>query len=167
MNENVIALAYANSKEEFPKELGTKLFLAVSKLTPMISVELLIQKQLNGYRYTLLTWRKDDFYKGWHLPGRVLRFKESTENRIREVAMAELHLTVLKIEGPLVISEIINSERDFRGHFVSLLYSVELSPGTQMVEYETGQDLVPGAVFWFKIPPSNLLIQHNIYRGFF
>ena len=167
MDENVAALARANNNEELPKELGNDLFLTVSKLTPMVSVELLIQKHDKGERYTLLTWRQDDFYKGWHLPGGVLRFKESIENRIRAVAKTELFSTVLKTEGPIAINEIMNTERDVRGHFISLLYSVELLNQSQLVEYEPDHVLFPGVVSWFKIPPSNLLIQHDIYRVFF
>jgi len=60
--------------------LPEELFLFVSELTPMINVDLLIKNDRNE---TLLTWRADNFYgPGWHIPGGIIRFKESASSRI-------------------------------------------------------------------------------------
>ena len=43
------------------------LFVFVSRLTPLVNVDLLIQDPHHG---TLLTWRHDETYgPGWHVPG--------------------------------------------------------------------------------------------------
>ena len=56
--------------------LGTDLYEAVSRLTPSISVEAVIKN--SDASKTLLIWRNDKMYgPGWHLPGGVLRFKET------------------------------------------------------------------------------------------
>jgi hypothetical protein len=47
--------------------LPEELFLFVSRITPLINVDLLIQ---DDGRRTLLTWRSDRFFgPGWHVPG--------------------------------------------------------------------------------------------------
>ena len=54
----------------------------------MINVDLLIRDDTDR---TLLTWRHDAFYgPGWHVPGGIIRFKESAANRIAAVAQGEL-----------------------------------------------------------------------------
>jgi colanic acid biosynthesis protein WcaH len=59
------------------KGLPQELFYFVSQLTPMVNVDLLIKNQKGQ---TLLTWRDDQFYgSAWHIPGGIIRFKESFE----------------------------------------------------------------------------------------
>ena len=66
--------------------LDQRIFLLVSRLTPMVNVDLL----MNDTMGTLLVWREDQFYRGWHIPGGIIRFKELAKDRIREVARLEL-----------------------------------------------------------------------------
>jgi colanic acid biosynthesis protein WcaH len=147
--------------------LGDEIFLSISRLTPIVNVDLLIQRSFNGKKYTLLTWRSDNFYLGWHLPGGILRFKERISTRIGKVAESELESKVTKAQGPIAINEIISSERDARGHFISLLYSVDLVSYPDFREGIYEESPVAGAVNWFQGPPLNLLKQHDIYVRYF
>jgi colanic acid biosynthesis protein WcaH len=55
--------------------LPEPVFLLISRLTPLLGVDLLIQDALG---HTLLTWRHDAHYgPGWHVPGGILRYKKS------------------------------------------------------------------------------------------
>src|SRR5262245_58107346 len=68
--------------------LPEDLFLFVSRLVPLINVDLLIQ---DGHGGTLLTWRDDEFFgSGWHVPGGIIRYKEAAADRIRACAREEL-----------------------------------------------------------------------------
>ena len=80
----VLSSSIKDSREGLPKEV----FLFISKLTPIVNVDLLIQDER---KRTLLTWRDDGFYApGWHIPGGIIRFKESTATRIQAVGRQEL-----------------------------------------------------------------------------
>lgn len=147
--------------------LGKNLFHAISRLTPVVNVDLLVQKHINNRKCTLLSWREDDFYTGWHLPGGVLRFKEELISRVTKVAEEELHSAVTHIQGPIAINEIMNSERDIRGHFISFLYSVKLNFNSDRQPITLSHELSPGTLKWFDSPPTDLIRQHNIYKGYF
>ena len=56
------------------KGLPEEVFLFVSRITPLINVDLLIKNEQN---HTLLTWRNDSYYLGWHIPGGIIRYKET------------------------------------------------------------------------------------------
>ena len=72
-----------DSKQGIP----TDLFYFVSRMTPLVNVDLLIRDE--GGR-TLLIWRDDEFYHGWHIAGGIIRFKERAADRIAAVAALEL-----------------------------------------------------------------------------
>ena len=147
--------------------LGNDLFLAISRLTPLVNVDLLVQKSFSGKLHTLLSWRSDEFYEGWHFPGGVLRFKEKLESRVKQVAEQELSSHVTSIEGPLEINETMHPLRDIRGHFLSLLYSVELGSYPKNRTYDSIKRIEPGTLRWFVQAPNDLLKQHKIYESYF
>ena len=64
------------------KGLPEDLFYYISSTTPLINVDLLIKDE-NGR--TLLAWRNDQYIdrKGWHIPGGIVRYKETIEKRKR------------------------------------------------------------------------------------
>jgi hypothetical protein len=67
--------------------LPDELFLFISRMTPLINVDLLI-KDAQGR--TLLTWRDDVFYgAAWHVPGGIIRYKERAADRIQNCAAEE------------------------------------------------------------------------------
>ena len=50
--------------------LVDSVFYMVSRLTPMVNVDLLIKNDANQI---LLTWRADRYYgPGWHIPGGIM-----------------------------------------------------------------------------------------------
>src|SRR3954451_13793393 len=61
--------------------LPEEFFLFLSRYTPIVNVDLLIQEAIGeDRRRTLLTWRDDETYgAGWHVPGGIIRYKESAE----------------------------------------------------------------------------------------
>ena len=76
------AIKYLKKKVLYPsKGLPDDLFYYVSSITPMINVDLLIK---NKKGHTLLAWRDDQYAgKGWHIPGGIIRFKESINEGVR------------------------------------------------------------------------------------
>jgi len=147
-----------NPKKGLPEEV----FLFISQLTPMLNVELLIKDPIKG---TLLTWRHDEFYgPDWHLPGGIIRFKELAETRVEKVAKKELNSTVSFLKKPIEINEIMNKDRDVRGHFLSLLYECKLTSPLNKASKFDQKSPKNGSWCWFKQCPENLIYQHEIYR---
>lgn len=144
-----------NSRDGLPEQL----FFLASRLVPMINVDLLIVNQKNE---KLLTWRHDQFYgPGWHIPGGIVRFKETIADRLSKVAFLEIGCAAQPIGDPLRITEIFNPERDIRGHFISHLFKVHLS-GVPDVQRKADITLPrPGDWAWFRSTPENLISQHK------
>jgi len=147
-----------NAREGLPEDV----FLLVSQLTPLVNVELLIKDEEKG---TLLTWRHDEFYgPAWHLPGGIVRFKELASTRIKKVAKSELGVTVSFDREPIEVNEVMNKNRDIRGHFFSLLYSCKLTSDLNKNLAFKEKNPINGYWCWFKVCPDNLIFQHEIYR---
>src|SRR5690348_1244106 len=125
-------------------DLPEDLFLLISCVIPMVNVDLLIK---DSQKRTLLTWRDDEIYgAGWHLPGGVIRFRETAADRVREVARAELGAEVTFEPTPLWVAEIIHPTRATRGHSVALLYRCALAGNpSEAPEYRGGR---PAAGAW-------------------
>ena len=148
--------------------LGPELFLFVSRLTPLVNVDILLQRNSNHCQETLMTWRSDQFYKGWHLPGGVIRFKESMENRVRQVASLELGVESLTSVQFMTFNQKINDVRDERGHFISFLFKVTTNQ-SPIASKECRDPDSPhdGEWFWFSSPPKEILPQHKVYEEYF
>ena len=143
--------------------LPQELFFYVSETTPLINVDLLI-KDAQGR--TLLTWREDQFYgSAWHIPGGIIRFKETMESRIHQVALRELQAQVRFRATPVCVTELMNAERDVRGHFISLLFACELTSPPDPAKAYLGQDgPIPDQWAWHDGAPENLLSVHEKFR---
>lgn len=142
--------------------LPQNLFYLVSRLTPLVNVDLLIQDDRWG---TLLTWRADEFYgPGWHVPGGIIRFKETAAARIAAVASTELGAEVCAEPTPFIVSEVLSPRRDVRGHFISLLYRCTLATLPSMALKFIDDVPKNGMWCWFKCCPDNLIQAHEIYR---
>jgi colanic acid biosynthesis protein WcaH len=149
-----------NAKVGLPQEI----FYFISQLTPMINVDLLI-KNKNGK--TLLTWRDDKFYgPAWHIPGGIIRFKEQIKTRIDKVAETELGCTVRFNPEPLSVHNLINNERDVRGHFVSMLFLCELTSNPDIAKKCNSNNPSHGEWAWHDGAPINLIKPHEIFRRF-
>lgn len=143
--------------------LPEPLFYQISRMTPLVNVDLLVR---DGRGRVLLTWRADEFYgPGWHVPGGIIRFKETAAERIRAVARREFGADVNPEEAPCRVSEILSRQRDVRGHFISLLYRCSLlSKPDENLRY-TGDAPSHGMWHWFERCPENLIAVHELYRA--
>ena len=145
--------------------LGTNLYETISRLTPSVSVELIIRDSLgNG---TLLTWRDDELYgPGWHVPGGVVRFKEKLIYRVKKVLETEIGIESAEITGPIGHHEIINSDRDKRGHFISFVYNVVLDSTLPTTGQTSNDKIISGDWCWFSICPDNLIPNQEALRQY-
>jgi ADP-ribose pyrophosphatase YjhB (NUDIX family) len=144
--------------------LPEDVFLLVSRITPLINVDLLIQD--DGSR-TLLTWRADEFFgSGWHVPGGIIRFKESAAHRLRACAREELGADVSSETAPLLVSETI-LEQDTRGHHVSLLFRCRLLSPPDEARRATSDRPSSGQWRWHEHCPSDLIDSQSEYARFF
>jgi ADP-ribose pyrophosphatase YjhB (NUDIX family) len=143
--------------------LPEDVFQFVSRITPLINVDLLIQDDRRG---TLLTWRADRFYgPGWHVPGSIIRYKETSAERIRSCARDELGADVSFAEAPIFILESIGTQAT-RGHHISLLFRCTLIGGAD--ESRRAADPIPrnGEWRWHEACPADLLPEQRPYVRF-
>lgn len=143
--------------------LPDKVFYYISRTTPLVNVDLLIKDE-NGR--TLLSWRNDRYSgEGWHVPGGIVRFKETLEARVEKVAEYEIGTAIQFDPKPFAINQMIHQERDIRGHFISLLYKCFLTstftPKNEGLSVGDG-----GYLLWHERCPEDLLHPHEIYRKY-
>lgn len=144
--------------------LPEPVFAFISRMTPLLNVDLLIKNQDNA---TLLTWRKDGLTApGWHIPGGIVRFKETMLERVAQVAKKELGVAVSCQDAVIAINEIIHPVRSFRGHFVSFLYKCQLKGVLSEKTMYRGGEPQDGQWEWHEQCPEELLSVHTIYRDF-
>lgn len=145
-----LSQAIGDPSQGLPEEI----FHFATTIVPMVNVDLLIK---NKQRETLLTWRDDGFFPpGWHVPGGIIRYKETFRQRIHAVAANELGIRVRFKKKPIAINEIIMEPSwRVRGHFISLLYRCTLIRPPKV-----------GECAWHSRCPDNLLPVHEIYRQF-
>ena len=81
-----------------PKEV----FHFISRLTAMVYVDLLVKDDTNR---VLLSWRDTEFSSaGWHVPGGIIRYKDSLEERIKKSALTEIGADVNYDPNPVPIT---------------------------------------------------------------
>jgi len=156
------AIALLESSVPHPTHgLPEELFLFISRLTPLVNVDLLIQ---DAEHRLLLCWRDDEFDGcGWHIPGGIIRFKENAATRVRAVARLELGTEVAFDDTPVWISQSIQPVRNTRGHFISLLYRCRLlGPPAEHLRHTSGPPL-RGQWRWHSGWPSDLVRCQRYY----
>lgn len=161
-----IADAIAVLEKQVPNPsagLPDEVFFYISRITPLVNVDLLIKDE-NGR--TLLSWRNDQYAgQGWHLPGGIVRFKETLETRVKKVAEAEMGVNISFGPIPIAVNQFVYPERDIRSHFISILYECSL-PST-FVPQNKGLSIGDrGYLIWHDSCPDNLLACHEIYRKY-
>lgn len=159
--------SFIASLESFIKDptngLPEEIFLFVSKISPVVNVDLLVKDRRGA---TLLTWREDGLHPPcWHVPGGVIRFKETAEQRVRAVAALELGTEVRFKKAPVAVNEHIHSTRAVRGHFISLLYRCALVRPPDPERKHDGGEPRPGQWAWHKTCPKNLIAGQEMYRS--
>ena len=131
--------------------LPDEVFAMVTRLTPMINVDLLV-KTSDGF---LLTWRDDGIFPpGWHIPGGIIRFMERISERIDAVARIELGAELGERRELLNVHEFFYPELPMRNHFISLLYSVELTSEIGAKRCQNPADPAPGEYGFFRKAPG-------------
>jgi ADP-ribose pyrophosphatase YjhB (NUDIX family) len=161
LDEHIDAIesAIADPRRGLPDEV----FGLLTRLTPMNNVDLLIR---NDRRETLLTWRDDGLYRGWHIPGGIIRFKERMADRVAEVARLELGAAVTIKGAPVAVNEVIHVERHVRGHFIAFLFECELASGLDDSRRHAGGPPAHGQWAWHGSFPSDMIRSHEMYRRF-
>lgn len=156
-------------KEEFDREInpsngiGKQAFSLISQMTPIVNVDLLIRDMNNR---VLVSWRDDLVCgNGWHLPGGVVRFKESLEERVHKTALSELGTDVEIIGKVKEINEII-LEQEERGHFISFLYECKAINELQVSQNKTQHN--NGDLHWYDCSKDLPLVkgQLDIYSKY-
>lgn len=143
--------------------LPDPVFRLVSSITAMVNVDLLIR---NARGQTLLTWRDDGRWSGWHVPGGIIRYKEKLADRVHAVAAGELGTTVRIVSRPLAVNEIIHPEWKTRGHFISFLFECRLTGKPDpALRYLEGRPQA-GQWAWHDGAPADLIGVHEMYRTF-
>lgn len=147
-----------NPTDGLPEEI----FLFVSRITPMVNVDLLVKND-NGE--ILLTWRDDEFHgPGWHVPGGIIRYKEKIKDRIKAVARNELGADIEFSPTPLMVSEIIQRDERNRGHFISMLYGCRLISSPDKNLHCADEKPKAREWKWHSHCPKNLIQVHHIYK---
>ena len=112
--------------------LPEEIFLFISRLTVMVNVDLLVKDEHNR---TLLSWRDTEFSgAGWHVPGGIIRHKESLQERVKKVAKNEIGVVVDFDPSPAAINQICKKHAT-RGHFISILYSIRINNFLKHISY--------------------------------
>ena len=148
--------ALKNAEKGLPDEV----FSFVASITPMVNVDLLIQDEQGR---VLLAWRNDEKNFGWHIPGGIIRFKETFAERLHKTALKELHTDITFDENPIKISEIFMPYQR-RGHFISFLYRCYL-PKNYTIDNSTTASDEDGYLKWHDVPPT-LIDGQKCYEEF-
>ena len=144
--------------------LPEELFHFASSITAMANVDLLIK---NKKKQTLLIWRDDQYYgPGWHIPGGILRFKETFSSRIHKVAESELGMSVTHPQAPITIKELFAKNRNIRGHFITFLYECWPESEPDISRKYNGGEPQNGQWSWHDKSPINIIKQHASYESF-
>jgi colanic acid biosynthesis protein WcaH len=143
--------------------LPDDIFYFISRTTPLTNVDLLV-KDKNGR--VLLAWRDDEYYgQGWHIPGSIVRFKETLEQRIQRCAECELGVNVSYDPEPLAIEQNITPEWENRAHFISFLYNCSVPEGF-VPDNSSRKEYNAGYLQWHEKCPDNFLRVQDCYRKF-
>lgn len=128
-------------KIDRPREgLPQPVFDALSKIVPFVACELVI-KTKEGI---LLTWREDEWWKGWHFPGGLLRYRESLKERVEKIARKELGASITKHDFLFVK----DCYQCVRGPIISLVFLCQIKTKPKSGEF-------------FKKIPKDIIEDHK------
>jgi ADP-ribose pyrophosphatase YjhB (NUDIX family) len=149
------------------KGLQDELFYFIGRLTPFINVDLLVK---NNNNQTLLSWRNETINNkvkaGWHIPGGIIRFRETIAERLNQVALSEMGGKLAFFsKDPIAINQIIDHDARDRSHFISLLYACQLEENYK-INNHTLNNNDEGFLKWHSTVPDDLLDNHIIYRDY-
>ncbi len=158
------AITYLEKQINDPsKGLPKEIFYFISRLTPLVNVDLLIKDEQGRI---LLSWRDDRLIgRGWHIPGGIVRFKQCLEDRIKKVAEMEIGTPVKFDSVPIAINQVMQSQNT-RGHFISFLFNCFLSG--KFIPKNIGlKENDNGYLMWHISWPKNMVdSQKKIYKNY-
>jgi colanic acid biosynthesis protein WcaH len=160
----VDAIQFLKAQVPNPTEgLPDDIFYYISSTTPLINIDLLIRDEKGR---VLLSWRDDEYSgTGWHIPGGIIRHKETIQTRIKKVALKEIGREVRFSSKPIDIKEVIIPDKQKRSHFISLLFECFLD-STFIPENKGLSAGMPGFLKWHDACPDDLLPCHEMYRKY-
>ncbi|MDR2391572.1 MAG: NUDIX domain-containing protein [Planctomycetota bacterium] len=144
--------------------LPEEIFLFASSITPMVNADLLVRDDEGRI---LLSWRDDEHSgQGWHVPGGIVRFQETLEERLQKTALREFGSPVEFDPRPLEHVEFIERDHRERGHFVTFVYACRLPAGWNAASqpWKPGE---AGYLAWHAAFPENMIQVHHYYRKYF
>lgn len=157
---NRIRAYIGNPSDGLPEEV----FLFLSELTPLTNVDLLVKDEKGRI---LLAWRNDPWWgNGWHVPGGIIRVRETFDDRIQKTALAELRTNVQYSSHPLEIRQIINKEFQTRSHHITFVYDCKLPDGYELDNGALNR-FDTGYLEWHDKFPEKMLKCHEFYRKYF
>jgi colanic acid biosynthesis protein WcaH len=157
--------AIAVLEENIPDKtvgLPEEIFYFISRITPLVNVDLLIKDSKEN---VLLAWRDDVYYHGWHIPGGIVRFKETLERRIQKTAQDEIGISLSFNPKPLTIEQGISPEFNNRGHFISILYSCSIPDGF-VLNADGKKPGETGYLKWFNDCPEDFIKEQWFYKKY-
>ena len=144
--------------------LPEEVFLFATEITPMVNVDLLIRDESNRI---LLSWRDDPYHgKGWHVPGGILRVRESFDDRIHKTALNEIGCDVNYTKTPIDIVPIVSFDRKTRCHFISFIFECQLNDSFEIDNGQKKRNEI-GFLEWFKRYPEDMIKEHEFYKKYF
>jgi colanic acid biosynthesis protein WcaH len=148
------------ASQGLPKEV----FRLLTQLTPMLNVELFIREPSRG---TLFTWRADEFDgPGWHVPGGIIRFRETAADRVCRTAQNELAAEVAFDPLPFAVREHVLPSQPVRAHFVSLLYRCTLQTPLDPAREAGDGPRTAGQWQWHATCPNDIIEVQRCYAEF-
>ena len=142
--------------------LPQNIFHLVSRLTPIVNVDLLVRDSSGR---VLLGWRDDEFAgSGWHVLGGIVRFKETLEQRLVKVGRLEIGCDIEYNPIPVCFKEVFPDHLT-RGHFVSFLYECTLPDGFSIDSQRLNKDEV-GYLKWHDGCPEDIVKVQEMYRKY-
>jgi colanic acid biosynthesis protein WcaH len=143
--------------------LPDDLYYFISRTTPLVCVDLLVKDSRGRI---LLSWRDDHLYgKGWHIPGGIVRYKETFAQRIQKTAERELGVMIKFDSSPVWIEQLVDPDRDNLGHIIAFVYKCfvpeDFIPNNLNLKYGDS-----GYLEWHRGLPKNLLKIQGYYKEF-
>jgi len=156
---------YEKNKDNKILNVPDKLFQSISKIIPVVNTDLLVK---NSKGEILLSWRDDTYSgNGWHVPGRIIRIKETFVDCLNRCAEMEIEVPLIINGNHIDVNEIIYSHKTVRSHFISFLYEAFMEDqyvNKINVYKKEGQ---VGFLKWFKECPDDLIEGQSLYRKYF
>jgi hypothetical protein len=120
------------------------------------TVELaVIRINKSGVKEIFLTYRQDQFFDGWHIPGSVVLPTETVESKLKKLINKEFaDMVVSEPKFFCWFERVVGRDKELRGQEMGLLFCADFLD--RFVESEKEK------FFSFDTIPSNLIEEHKV-----